>query len=155
MILHDYHFGNTWSESLAKMIRDSNGNNTTFSFFGQNSQSLSEKFEWYRLKNFSKNNVNFTLNQIDSFDDPQLGAVLKNTAIILPNKVYKDTNGNSVAPIEIVRHQSPDGTFGQSVWISKTKEEEGCKERSVFMTDRFGLEFHCACDGGVLTANAC
>ncbi len=101
------------------------------------------ELEWYNftgIKNFEGSGISFSFKNlgIQSLNIPHM----RDFCIIQPMVPFKDSMGNSVAPIEITKLKNLDG-INKSIWMDDSRER-GCRKISYFVKDSFGLDIHCA-----------
>lgn len=122
--------------------------------------SASGDIDWYNftgVKNFLGIGVNFHVKVLDGWEQMSFTDVYYNFAVIMPMMSFRDSNGNRVPPMEIVKLEKCDGfqyttenSASASIWYDDARLR-GERKVKVYAKNSFGVEFHGAQFLGILS----
>src|ERR1700733_1604039 len=139
MLAHSFNFGIDWSSAMAALIRNEK-QDYKYALFGDGGTG-ERNFEYYKFKDFSAYGYQFRAHQIDMFDDYQYGNVLEDFAMLMPMKVFTDTEGNRVPIVTFVNIEGAEPGRDMRVWVDDARERLERNLR-IGIKDTFGMEVH-------------
>lgn len=124
--------------------------------------SAGDMIDWYNFKgisNFLGIGVNFHVKVLDGWEQLNMTDVYYNFAIMMPITSYRDSMGNRVPPMEIVKLEKCDGfqmpaenSAGASIWYDDARIR-GERKVKIYAKNSFGVEFHGAQYLGILNGS--
>lgn len=148
MLAHSFNFGIDWGEAIAALVKDYK-QNYKYSLFGEGGTGA-RNFDYFQFKDFSAYGYNFRTYQVDMFDDYQYGNILDYFAMLLPMKVFTDTEGNRVPIVTFVNIEGAEPGRDMRVWVDDARERLARNLR-IGIKDTFGMEVHAPTRLGIIT----